>query len=119
MLSAMPTRRNAFSLVEVLVALTLVSVAAAGLAVVLSGDRRLRDFAAAHDEVARRARERLEWLAIRPCLADTGGVSAGRWGSEQWRATVAANRWTLVDSVLPLRVTRAIGIHATIACPVP
>lgn len=115
----MLSTRSAFSLVEVLVALTLVSVAAAGLAVVLSGDRRLRDLAAAHDEVARRARERLELLALRPCLADTSGAANGRWGTEQWRASIVGNQWTLVDSVLPLRTHRGIAIHAVIACPEP
>ena len=49
--------RRAFTLVELLVALIMVGVGVAGLVSALTGDRRLRDMAAAHAFAADRARE--------------------------------------------------------------
>lgn len=116
-LAAMDTRRVGFSLVEVLVALTLAAVAGAGLTVVQSGHRRLAELAAGHDEASQRVREHLEHLAGLACVADTAGSSSGRWGNERWRATIVTRRWVLVDSVSLPRARRVIVVGANIACP--
>ncbi len=108
--------RAAFSLVELLVALTLVGVSAAGLAVALAGDRRVRDLAAAHAASAARAREHLETLAARTCGADTAEVRSWTWGTEWWRATAAGGAWHLTDS-LALRHAGTLLIEARVACP--
>lgn len=110
-------RRAAFSLVELIVALTLVGVAAAGLAVALAGDRHLRDLAAAHAQAASRARERIEWLAARPCGADTMVTSAEAWGTEAWRATVLSGAWHSTDSLALRHVRVPLVIEARVACP--
>lgn len=109
--------RAAFSLVEVLMALSLLGVGLAGLTAALAGDRRIRDLAAAHARAAARARELLEVLAARPCPGDTAGSSADAWGSESWRATAADGAWALTDS-LALRGSRTpLVIEARVACP--
>ncbi len=74
--------RRAFTLVELIVALVMMSAGVAGLVSALTGDRRLRDMAAAHAFAADRARERVELLSILPCAADTSGAAISAWATE-------------------------------------
>jgi prepilin-type N-terminal cleavage/methylation domain-containing protein len=110
--------RRAFTLIEVLVALIMMGVAATGLVSALTGDRRLRDLAAAHEFAADRARERIELLAALPCSSDASGSSVSAWGSERWRASSSQVAWYLTDSLIPTRRSAApLVIVARVACP--
>lgn len=109
--------RRAFTLIEVLVALILMGVASAGLVSALSGDRRLRDLAAAQLFAADRARERLESLAALPCVAAASGVSTSPWGSERWSAAASPSSWTLTDTLSLARTAAPLVIVARVACP--
>lgn len=111
--------RRAFTLIEMLVALMLMAVAAAALVSALTGDRRLRDLAAAQQFAADRARERLESLAALPCAAAASGTSASVWGSERWSATAVQSSWNLTDT---LRLAgsaseKPLVVLARVACP--
>jgi type II secretory pathway pseudopilin PulG len=109
--------RRALSLVEVVVALSLIGVAGAALVAALVGDLRLRALASSHDGAAHRAHERLELLAIRSCSRDTSGSSVEVWGAELWRAAVNGRSWRLIDSA-SLRASRSVlAIDARIGCP--
>ena len=110
-------RRRAFTLIEVLVALILMGVAAAGLVSALTGDRRLRDLAAAHLFAADRARERLESLAVLPCVAAASGASISAWGSERWTAAVSQSSWELADTLVLAHIAAPLVIRARVACP--
>jgi prepilin-type N-terminal cleavage/methylation domain-containing protein len=112
-----PRTRRAFTLVELLVALIMMGVATAGLVSTLTGDRRLRDLAAAHTFAADRARERLEQLAALPCSPGASGTSASAWGSEHWRASASQSAWRLTDSLLLVRTAVPLVIQARVACP--
>jgi prepilin-type N-terminal cleavage/methylation domain-containing protein len=109
--------RAAFTLVELLVALILMGVAAAGLVAGLTGDRRLRDLAAAHAFAADRIRERLEQLAARPCAFEVSGTSGSAWASERWRASPSQSAWHLTDSLVVGRSAAPLIIEAHVACP--
>jgi prepilin-type N-terminal cleavage/methylation domain-containing protein len=109
--------RPAFSLVEVLIALVLLGVGAAGLASAQLGDQRLRAMAATHATLASRARDRWSALALLPCGADTAGTARGSWGRERWSATVADGRWLLVDSLRGPDDRTPILFSARVACP--
>jgi prepilin-type N-terminal cleavage/methylation domain-containing protein len=109
--------RAAFSLVELLVAVTLLGVGAAGLALALAGDRRVRDLADSDARAAARARARIELLVARPCGIDTAGTSAGPWGAESWRAIAVRGAWHLTDSLVPRRSNVPLVFEARVACP--
>ncbi|HEV8410785.1 MAG TPA: type II secretion system protein [Gemmatimonadaceae bacterium] len=109
--------RRAFTLVEVLVALMMLAVAVAGLVSALTGDRRLRDMAAAHSFAADRARERIELLAVLACTADTSGTAASASGTEHWRASPSQSEWSLTDSVVFATTAPPVVIRASVACP--
>jgi prepilin-type N-terminal cleavage/methylation domain-containing protein len=109
--------RRAFTLIELLVALVMLGVASAGLVSSLTGDRELRDMAAARSFAANRARDRLEQLAVMPCSADVSGTSASAWGSEKWRASTAGSVWSLTDSLMLRRSFVPVVIVARVACP--
>jgi prepilin-type N-terminal cleavage/methylation domain-containing protein len=112
--------RRAFTLIEILVALILMGVAAAGLVSALTGDRRLRDLAAAQLFAAERARERIESLAALPCSASAGGTSNSAWGSERWNATASKegqSSWQLADTLSLGRSTAPVILLARVACP--
>jgi prepilin-type N-terminal cleavage/methylation domain-containing protein len=108
--------RPAFTIVELLVALMLMGVAAAGITSALSGDRRLRDLAAANSFAANRARERLEELAALPCASAASGTSASSWGTERWHALADSLAWHLTDSLVLRRSTLPVIIQARVAC---
>jgi prepilin-type N-terminal cleavage/methylation domain-containing protein len=113
-----PLAHRGFTLVELLVALIMMGVAAAGLVSALTGDRWLRDAAAAHAYAADRARERLEQLAALPCTPSASGANASVWGSERWRASSSQLAWYLTDSVVMVRQAAApVVIVARVACP--
>ncbi len=109
--------RRAFTLIEVLVALMMMGVAAAGLVSALTGDHRLREMAAIHMFAADRARERLELLAALPCAGDLSGTSAFALGAERWSASVSPPVWLLTDSVVPRPPARVFVLEARVACP--
>jgi prepilin-type N-terminal cleavage/methylation domain-containing protein len=109
--------RRAFTLIELLVALVIMCVAAAGLAGALTGDRRLRDSAAANAFAAGRARERIELLAALPCSPEASGASSSAWGSERWRAWSSSSTWHLTDSLVLRRSAAPVVIEAHVACP--
>jgi prepilin-type N-terminal cleavage/methylation domain-containing protein len=113
------TRRPAFTLVEVIVALTLLAVGAAGLASALTADKQLRDAAQARTRMAAQLRARLGTIAATRCMGDTNGVVRDWWGDERWRATTSGDRAHLVDSLIPLRprlAVRPVTIETEIAC---
>jgi prepilin-type N-terminal cleavage/methylation domain-containing protein len=109
--------RRAFTLIEILVALMMMGVAAAGLVSALTGDHRLRDMATVRTFAADRARERLELLAALPCAGDTSGTNVSALGAERWRASVSPSAWLLTDSVVPRPPAHALVIEARVACP--
>ena len=108
--------RRAFTLVELLVALVMMGVAVAGLVSALTGDRRLRDMAAAHSFAADRARERVELLSMLPCAADTSGTASSAWATEHWRASPLQSHWSLTDSVVFVQSIVPLVVRATVAC---
>jgi prepilin-type N-terminal cleavage/methylation domain-containing protein len=109
--------RRAFTIVEFLVALILVGIAATMLTSALIGDRRLRDLAAANSFAADRARERLEWLAATPCAAEASGQTVSAAGAETWHASGDAFEWHLTDSLVLHRSAARVIIEARVACP--
>jgi prepilin-type N-terminal cleavage/methylation domain-containing protein len=113
--------RRAFTLIEILVALMMMGVAAAGLVSALTGDHRLRDMAAVRTFAADRARERLELLAALPCAGDTSGTTISALGAERWRASVSRSvsrsAWLLTDSVVPRSPAHVLVFEARVACP--
>ena len=112
-----PRTRHAFTLVELLVALLLLGVAAEGLVSALTGDRRLRELAAAHSFAADRVRERLEQLAGLPCSPAASGTSGSAQVSEYWRASSSGFSWQLTDSLVLRGSTAPLVIEARVACP--
>ncbi len=108
---------HAFTIIELLVALIIMGVAAAGLVGALTDDLRLRDLAGAHAFAAGLARERLELLAALPCSQDTSGTTASRWGSESWHAAPSRFSWSLTDSLHLNRSTLPLVIEARVLCP--
>ena len=112
---------RAFTLIEVLVALVILGVAAAGLVTALTGDHRMRETAAVHGFEAARVRERLERLATLPCSGDAAGATTSVWGVERWHAQASPLTWRLTDSILPRPSVRSpqspLVIEARIACP--
>ena len=114
----MVAHRSAFSLVEVLVALALLGVAAAGLAAAVTAERRLRAIALQRSSAASAVRDRLEALAARPCArGDTAGVRALATGTEHWRALATSGAWLVVDSVSSSGSGPGIRVEARVACP--
>ena len=109
--------RRAFTIVELLVALIIMGVAAAGLVGALTDDRRMRDLAGAHAFAADLARERLELLAALPCSQEASGTTASRWGSERWHAAPSRFSWSLTDSLSLDRSTATLVIEARVLCP--
>jgi prepilin-type N-terminal cleavage/methylation domain-containing protein len=108
---------RAFTLVELVIALAIMGVAAAGLAGTLAGDRWLRDMTAANSFVADRTRERIELFAARQCSSDTSGTSVSAWGSERWHAWPSPPIWHLTDSVVLRRSAGPIVVEAHVTCP--
>ena len=111
--------RFAFTLVEIIVALTLVAVGAAGLASALTVDKKLRDAAQARTRMAAQLRMRLGAIAATRCTSDTSGVAHERWGDERWRAAVSGDRAHLIDSLIPSRpllAVRALALDTDVAC---
>lgn len=109
--------RHAFTLIEVLVALGLMGVAAGALAAAMAGDHRLRERAAEQGFAATAARARLEMLAISPCSGDASGVTASARGVERWQARAAGAVWRLTDSIIPRSPAAPVVIEARVTCP--
>jgi prepilin-type N-terminal cleavage/methylation domain-containing protein len=109
--------RPAFTLAEIVVALVLLGVGAAGLAGGIIGHGRLSDLASQHAFAAERVRAHLELLAARRCTADTADTAVERWGVEAWRAVAGTGAWTLTDSLALRRVAHPLVIEARVACP--
>ena len=113
------SHRAAFTLVEIIVALTLLAVGAAGLASALTVDKQLRDTAQVRTRMAAQLRLRLGAIAAMRCASDTSGVARESWGDERWRATSRGDRAHLVDSLIPARpllAVRATALETEIAC---
>ena len=115
----MPTAhpRTAFTLVEVLIALALLGVGVTALATALLSDVRLRDLATGESGVAAHLRDRLERLAVMPCIRDTAAADVAKWGTARWRASSHNGAWYLIDSVTPRRVHAAFVVEARVTCP--
>lgn len=109
--------QRAFTLIEVLVALVLMGVAAAAMVTALGGDHQLRERAAESGFAAAAARARLEFLATLNCARDTSGVATSARGAERWHAVVSASLWRLTDSVVVRLPAPPIVIEARVACP--
>jgi prepilin-type N-terminal cleavage/methylation domain-containing protein len=109
--------RQAFTLVELLVALIMLGVAAGGLVRALTGDRRIRDLAASHLFAADRMRERQELLAELPCSAGASGTESSPWGTERWRASPARFSWLVTDSIELRGSAVPIVLEARVPCP--
>lgn len=113
------TPRRAFTLIEIIVALTLLAVGAAGLASALTVDKKLRDAARARTRMAAQLRMRVATIAATRCPSDTSGVARDWWGDERWRATGSGVRARLVDSLIPSRTVlsvRPTALETDIAC---
>jgi prepilin-type N-terminal cleavage/methylation domain-containing protein len=111
--------RTAFTLVEIIVALTLLAVGAAGLASALTIDKKLRDASQVRTRMAAQLRMRIAAIAAARCVGDTSGVAHDWWGDERWRATSGGDRAHLVDSLIPSRPLLAIrptALETEIAC---
>ena len=115
----MPTAhpRTAFTLVEVLIALALLGVGVTALASALLSDVRLRDLATGESGAAAHLRDRLERLAVMPCIRDTAAADVAKWGTARWRASSHNGAWYLIDSVTPRRVHTAFVVEARVTCP--
>lgn len=113
------THRSAFTLVEIIVALTLLAVGAAGLASALTIDKQLRDAAQARARMAAQLRARLGAVTATRCAGDTSGIAHDGWGDERWRVTGDGDRAHLVDSLIPSRpllAVRPTTLDTEIAC---
>ena len=110
--------RAAFTLVEIIVALTLLAVGAAGLASALTADKQLRDAARARTQMAAQLRLRIGTIAA-SCAGDSSGVAHGSWGDERWRSVGSGARAQLIDTLIPRRRLlggRPLAIDTEIAC---
>ena len=112
-----PHPRSAFTLVELLIALTLLGVGVTALATALLGDVRLRDLATGESGAAAQLRDRLERLASMPCVRDTAAADVATWGIARWRASPHNGAWFLIDSIAPRRVHTAFVVEARVPCP--
>jgi prepilin-type N-terminal cleavage/methylation domain-containing protein len=111
--------RAAFTLVEIIVALTLMAVGAAALASALTVDRQLRDAARVRARMAAQFRVRLGAIAATHCPNETSGVAHDWWGDERWRAIGAGARARLIDSLIPARpvlAVRSTAVDTEVAC---
>jgi prepilin-type N-terminal cleavage/methylation domain-containing protein len=113
----MDSNRPAFTIVELLVALILMAVAATGLVSALTSDRQLRNLAASHAFAADRTRERIEWLAALPCSGAASGSTSATWGAELWYASPVSLAWNLTDSLVLSPARAPVVIQARVACP--
>jgi prepilin-type N-terminal cleavage/methylation domain-containing protein len=109
--------RQAFTLVELLVALLMIGLAAAGLVRALTGDRRLRELASSHTFAADRMRDRLEQLAALPCSSLASGTEPSVWGTERWRASPSRYSWLVTDSIAIRGSAVPIVFEARVPCP--
>jgi|GEM_PF-2047823 len=109
--------RNAFTLVELLIALALLGVGVTALASALLSDVRLRDLATGESGAAAHLRDRIEQLAVLPCVRDTAAADVAKWGTARWRASPHNGAWYLIDSVTPRRVHTAFVVEARVTCP--
>jgi prepilin-type N-terminal cleavage/methylation domain-containing protein len=109
--------RRAFTLVELLIALALLGVGVTALASALLSDVRLRDLAVGESGAAAHLRDRMEQLAVLPCVRDTAAADVARWGIARWRASPHSGAWYLIDSIAPRRVHTPIVVEARVICP--
>lgn len=109
--------RAAFTLVELLIALALMGVGVTALASALLSDVRLRDLATGESGAAAQLRDRVERLAVTPCIRDTAATDVATWGIARWQASSQNGVWHLIDSVTPRRVHTALVIEARVTCP--
>ncbi|MBI3567627.1 MAG: prepilin-type N-terminal cleavage/methylation domain-containing protein [Gemmatimonadetes bacterium] len=110
------TTRRAFTLVEVLVALTVLALAVAALASTLTAGRRLRLTAQSHDAFAINVRNRVERLAARCGVGDISGVASRAWGSERWRSVAGVDTWSLADSLTAPSGRVVLGVDVVVTC---
>ncbi|HEY3288101.1 MAG TPA: hypothetical protein VGJ96_13365 [Gemmatimonadaceae bacterium] len=111
------TNRRAFSVVELLTALVLLTVGlaayvrAAGALARLEGDARLRH------RVAAAIIARLDSLQGRSCGAALSGVAQGDGIRERWTVATANGQFAFRDTIeVPARPALARGLQATIGC---
>jgi len=109
--------RSAFTLVELLIALALMGVGVTALASALLSDIRIRDLATGESGAAAQLRDRMERLAVTPCVRDTAAADVASWGTARWRASSHNGVWYFLDSVTPRRVHSALVIEARVTCP--
>lgn len=109
--------RHAFTLVELLIALALLGVGVTALASALLSDVRLRDLATSESGAAAHLRDRIEQLAVLPCMRDTAAADVAHWGIARWRASPQSGAWYLIDSMVPRRVRIPLVVEARVICP--
>ena len=110
------SNRNAFTIVEALVALVVVGIAGTAWAASLAANGALRSRASARVVAGRLVAARIAALAARSCAAaDTGGVASAGTATEAWSAQRDGGRWSYSDSI-SVAPTLAVRVGGAVAC---
>ncbi len=98
--ATLPYGREAFTVVESLVAIAVVGIAGAALAVSLTAGGVLRRRASVSVAASAVVAGRIALLAARPCAAsDTGGTTSAGEASDAWTARRRGTVWVWADSI--------------------
>ncbi|MCX5761931.1 MAG: prepilin-type N-terminal cleavage/methylation domain-containing protein [Gemmatimonadetes bacterium] len=109
--------RLAFSLVELLTALVLLSVGLAAFTRAAGGVARLENDARLQRALADVVQARLDSLTSAPCAPSRAGEAHHGGVTERWRAVGDGRRWLLTDSIsVPARPTLARTYVAAVTC---
>lgn len=112
----MTTNPSAFTIVEALVATTILGIASAALVASLAANSHLRSRASAKTTAAQLSAERIGFLAARACTApDSAGATGGAAASELWTARRSAGGWKYTDSIA-VAPAFTFQIDGTVAC---
>lgn len=108
---------RAFTVVEAIIAIALLGVAAASLASAMAASTALRARANARFSAAAGSADRVSQLARRPCAAaDTGGAHQRSGITERWSATQTPDGWAVAETVFAARAPEPIVVKMVVAC---
>jgi len=110
------TFRSAFTIVEALVAATIVGLASAALALSLAASGTLRQRASARTGAAELTVGRVATLGARGCsAADTSGTTASHTLTERWGAQRAGAAWIYADTIAGAPIA-TVHLFGAVAC---
>jgi len=106
-----------FTVVEAIIAIALLGVAAASLASAMAASATLRARAEARFGAAAGTADRVAQLGRRPCAAaDTAGSDRRRRTTERWAAARVQQGWAAAETVFVARIAEPTIVHMLVAC---